>query len=584
MVMMKIANKLQKIFTKPKKKVLLQVVCAEPTSSEPSATKLAIVADSLETKSDNHSTANRLYPNLSNLIQLESATEKVMDPQTLPPPKLNETSSSSSKDGTKEKTVNKKKLKPCDFYPITDMRKKNKSATCTHTGGVARHKTKTDTNKMLWAVPLDRKLKWTLHSSPTYLNRKLVIQTIERAFKMWSMVVSFEFEYDNDGDKTQKLKPKKPTVTNLEHMLQRKIHININFVESYHFASNGTVCRGFDGPGKSLAHAIYPPFGDIHLDLSEVWSIADQVDVTETNLFVTLLHEIGHVLGLEHSNNPNTIMYPEINRNQTNRSVFISHDDRNAVERLYGARIYMPGQSERLNALWHWDWVTDFDGTDRFFDASQIQAIVTSLDKSKPNVKKLIFSQQFVYGVDQFGQIVEAGGLRQWFVDFSGILKLAFTFNEQYYLVNTKGEYWTFADKLPSRSIRQKPSSIWHGFPLLKNDNRLPNQMFLWSGNSKTPAKEQTLYVSHDNIKYKCYVRPDVSGTIFTDWTTSVLPSERDKLLFVWPENQSLNFVYRTNKMYTLRPKNGTFEQGSVTVSSLLRRINNNKLFFDAVK
>ena len=68
----------------------------------------------------------------------------------------------------------------------------------------------------------------------------------------------------------------------------------------------------FDGPGGVVAHTFYPAppnpepiAGDMHFDESESWHIGANTDV-----FSVALHELGHALGLGHSDNPADVMYP----------------------------------------------------------------------------------------------------------------------------------------------------------------------------------------------------------------------------------------------------------------------------------
>jgi Matrixin len=79
----------------------------------------------------------------------------------------------------------------------------------------------------------------------------------------------------------------------------------------------------FGRPGGVLASAGYPQQGNLQFDSSETWN--------PDNLLGTALHEIGHLLGLSHSNTPGGTMYPYANNSAT-----IDAESRNAIFTMYG--------------------------------------------------------------------------------------------------------------------------------------------------------------------------------------------------------------------------------------------------------
>jgi hypothetical protein len=90
----------------------------------------------------------------------------------------------------------------------------------------------------------------------------------------------------------------------------------------------------FDGRGGVLAHTYYPAppnpepiAGDMHLDEEEVWRIGADVD-----LYSVVLHELGHALGLAHSDRPGAVMYPYYRRLTT-----LTKEDIEAIQELYAS-------------------------------------------------------------------------------------------------------------------------------------------------------------------------------------------------------------------------------------------------------
>jgi hypothetical protein len=97
----------------------------------------------------------------------------------------------------------------------------------------------------------------------------------------------------------------------------------------------------FDGQNGVLAHAFFPPpnggaiAGDVHFDDDEIWSMNMQaIGAQPIDLVTVAAHEIGHALGLGHSNVFCALMNPFY----TGSHRYLSQDDVDGIQTIYGNR------------------------------------------------------------------------------------------------------------------------------------------------------------------------------------------------------------------------------------------------------
>lgn len=164
-------------------------------------------------------------------------------------------------------------------------------------------------------------ITWYLKNLYKNVSREKIEKVLEDAFKTWELYVDIKFKKINENSTPD---------------------ISIGF-----FSKNHNCLKDFDGKRGVLAHTTNP--GDviegdlfIHFDIDEDWIFesinGDNFFTDDTFFFNVAVHEIGHILGLNHNESAQSIM----NKNYSKMLYKPSVEDVNIAQHLHGKRAGAP--------------------------------------------------------------------------------------------------------------------------------------------------------------------------------------------------------------------------------------------------
>jgi len=380
-------------------------------------------------------------------------------------------------------------------------------------GATARRKKRYVLQGSRWQV---KKLTYRINKYPSTfrLTKSQVDETVKKAFVMWQDATDLTFERKDSGN----------------------VNIEISF-EKYEHGDGDP----FDGPGGTLAHAYFPQFGgDVHVDDTEYWSIDSYKG---TNLLQTMVHELGHSLGLSHSDVRDAIMAPFYRGWDPNFQ--LNSDDKRAIQALYGRKVRRGEIFTTARPS-----IVPQTRPGNICSSSGIDAIVQTADTTS---YVFIGAQYWKLTADS----VAAGYPRNIAQDWAGLpgnIDAAFTWHKSratYFLKGSK--YWKFENMRPKPGY---PKDMKNGFPGIPTG---VDAAFVWGGNGKIYFFKGSSYWKFDPER-KPHVRSDQYPKPISLWD---LPSNMDAAL-QWDNGRTYFFKSRNywrfnDRLFTVDRGNPAF-------------------------
>ena len=168
----------------------------------------------------------------------------------------------------------------------------------------------TASGQVLWSFALK---DWGGYSFDQAISDPTYQALVRQAFDMWERVTNIDFVETTDAN--------------------AQLRLGWDRIDGLGNQLGETTAKG-SSSGTAVASTTS---AEIRLDLGELWSTASQTVQYKTNFYAVVLHEIGHALGLDHTDNTGTIMYPLVTELHN-----LSAGDIVGAQALYGVKVVVP--------------------------------------------------------------------------------------------------------------------------------------------------------------------------------------------------------------------------------------------------